>query len=69
MGLAQIAAVLEGKGYQVTIVDANALRLKPQDVVSYSVDADIVGLTAMTPTINTATAIAHYLKKPTLICP
>ena len=63
MGLAQIGSVLEGKGYQVTIVDANALQLKPQDVVPYVVDADVVGLTAMTPTINTAQATARHLKK------
>jgi len=68
MGLAQIAAVLEEKGYQVTVVDANALGLKPQDVVSYVVDADIVGLTAMTPTISIAIGIAREIKdiKPEL---
>ncbi|MBI4180439.1 MAG: cobalamin B12-binding domain-containing protein [Chloroflexi bacterium] len=63
MGLAIIAAVLERHGYNVSVVDANALRLKPEDVVPYVTDADIVGLTAMTPTINTAITIAHHLKK------
>ncbi len=68
MGLAQIAAVLERKGYQVTIVDANALRLKPRVVVSDLGDADVVGITAMTPTIGAALAIARAIKdaKPEL---
>ena len=63
MGLAQIAAVLEREGYYITIVDANALGLKPKQVISHIADANIVGLTAMTPTINTATSIAHHLKQ------
>ncbi|MFC1977739.1 B12-binding domain-containing radical SAM protein [Chloroflexota bacterium] len=63
MGLAIIAAVLERHGYNVTVVDANALRLQPENIAPYVIDADIVGLTAMTPTINTATTIAHHLKK------
>ena len=63
LGLALIAAVLEREGYQVTVLEANALKLPPQDVVPLVTDADIVGLTTATPTINTATAIAHYLKK------
>ena len=62
MGLALIAAVLEREGYQVTVLEANALKLKPEGVASL-VSADVVGLTAMTPTINTAIAIAHHLKK------
>ena len=63
MGLATIAAVLERLGYQVAVVDANALKLKLEDIVSYVIDADVVGLTAMTPTINMAITIAHHLKK------
>lgn len=63
MGLALIAAALEREGYQVAVVDANALRLKPENIVPYVIDADVVGLTAMTPTINTAISIAHYLKQ------
>ncbi|MFC2056844.1 B12-binding domain-containing radical SAM protein [Chloroflexota bacterium] len=68
MGLAQVAAVLEEKGYQVTIVDANALRLKVQDVVLYLTDADVVGLTAMTPTVSATLEIARAIKdaKPEL---
>jgi len=63
MGLAMIAAVLERQGYQVTVVDTNALGLQPEDIVPMVTDADIIGLTAMTPTINTATTIARHLKK------
>ncbi len=62
MGLAIIAAVLERLGYKVAVVDANALKLKPEDIVPYVIDADIIGLTAMTPTINAAISIAHQLK-------
>ena len=54
MGLAQIAAVLERKGYRVNVIDANALRLRPDQIVPLLLDADIAGLTAMTPTISSA---------------
>jgi len=63
MGLAIIAAVLERQGYKVAVVDANALKLDPGDIVPYVTDTDIVGLTAMTPSINTAITIACHLKK------
>ena len=63
VGLAIIAAVLEREGYQISIVDANALRIDPENLTPYIVDADVVGLTAMTPTINTATNIARRLKR------
>ena len=63
MGLALIAAVLERKGHQVTVLDTNVLRLQPEDVVSLITDANVVGLTAMTPTIGSAMSIAHHLKQ------
>ncbi|MBI4283205.1 MAG: cobalamin B12-binding domain-containing protein [Chloroflexi bacterium] len=63
MGLALIAAVVEKEGYEVRVVDANALRLKPSEIVPLATDADIVGLTAMTPTINAAISTARYLKQ------
>ncbi len=62
MGLLQLAAVLEAKGYPVTIIDANALELQPADVVSRLADADFVGLTAMTPTVTGAIDIARRVK-------
>ncbi len=63
MGLALIAAVLQREGYQVTVLDANALRLQPEDMALLVTDADVVGLTAMTPTVSAAISIAHYLKR------
>ncbi|MFC2010284.1 B12-binding domain-containing radical SAM protein [Chloroflexota bacterium] len=63
LGLALIGAVLEKEGYSVTILDANVLNLPPEVVVPLVSDADVVGFTAMTPTINTAIATARHLKK------
>jgi len=63
MGLALIAAGLEREGYQVTVLDANALRLQPEDMALLVTDADVVGLTAMTPTVSAAISIAHHLKR------
>ncbi len=62
IGLALIAAVLEKAGYAVTVLDANALGLQPQEVVTRVADADIVGLTAVTPTVSAAISIARHLK-------
>ena len=63
VGLALIAAILEREGYPVTILDANVLRLQPEKVVPLVTDADVVGLTAMTPTVGTAIGIARHLKQ------
>lgn len=63
MGLALIAAVLEKEGYQVTVLDANALGLQPEEVAASVTNADVVGLTAMTPTIGAAISTARYLKQ------
>ncbi len=63
MGLASVAAMLEAKGYLVAILDANALRIESKRVAVYASDADVVGLTAMTPTINEAADVARHLKR------
>ncbi len=63
MGLSLIAAVLERKGHQVTVVDANALKLRPDEVTPFVTNADVIGLTAVTPTINAAISIAQHLKQ------
>lgn len=63
MGLVIIAAVLEREGYQVSVVDANALKIEPESLTPYVADADVVGLTAMTPTISAATSIARQLRQ------
>jgi anaerobic magnesium-protoporphyrin IX monomethyl ester cyclase len=65
LGLALIAAVLEKVGYPVTLLDANATGLKPEDIPGEAVGADVIGLTAMTPTITTAIRIASLIKKDT----
>jgi len=63
MGLALLAAVLEKEGYQVAVLDANALGIQPEKVAPLVADADVIGLTAMTPTIGAATSIARSLKQ------
>jgi len=63
IGLALLAAVLEREGYRVTVLDANALGLQPSDVAALVTGADVVGLTAMTPTVSAAIAIARQLKQ------
>jgi anaerobic magnesium-protoporphyrin IX monomethyl ester cyclase len=63
MGLALIAAVLEKHGFTASVLDANLLRLKPEEIPSRIADADIVGLTAMTPTIGAAMRIARHVKR------
>ena len=69
MGLAQIAAVLEREGYPITIVDANALGLKPKEVVTYIADADIVVLILLlVPKIyDSAKLSGNVLPAPTTI--
>jgi len=63
LGLASLAAVLEKDGYQIEILDANALQLSEHDVVKRVDSADIIGITAMTPIINSAIQIAKGIKQ------
>jgi radical SAM superfamily enzyme YgiQ (UPF0313 family) len=63
LGLALLAAILEDKGYPTTVLDANALALRPEEVVPLAASADIVGITAMTPTVTTALEIARLIKR------
>lgn len=62
MGLALLGAVLEQAGHNVTIIDANALRLTAAVVAQQVSGNDVALLTAMTPTINTALNLASELK-------
>jgi len=63
MGLISLAAVLEKAEFAVTIVDANLQKLKPEEVIPRVADADVVGLTAMTPTIGAALEIARIVRE------
>ncbi len=64
LGLALIAAILEKQGHQVTILEANAAGLSPEAAaVLVAEDTDVVGLTAMTPTIGSALKIARFVKQ------
>jgi radical SAM superfamily enzyme YgiQ (UPF0313 family) len=63
LGLALIAAILEKEGYPVKFLDANAMGLTPEDVSGKVSGADVVGITAMTPTVGTALSIAHHIKQ------
>ena len=62
LGLASLAAVLETNGYSVEIIDANALQLSEQDAIMLVKGADVVGITAMTPIINSAIKTAKGIK-------
>ncbi len=63
VGIALVAAILEKEGHQVNILDVNALGIRPEDVPYVVRDADIIGLTAMTPTVSVALSIARHLKQ------
>ena len=65
MGLAYLAAVLEKNGYEVTVIDCPALEvnLKQLKTKLTSIDPDIVGITSMTPTIQSALLSASAAKE------
>lgn len=63
LGLALIAAILEKNGHAVKILDMNTPGLKQADIPAMVEDADVVGLTAMTPTIGAALNIAKKIKE------
>jgi len=64
LGLAYIAAILEKNNYAVEIIDGNAECLTVEEIVSRvaGFNADMVGLTATTPTIDIAHGIAKKIK-------
>ena len=60
MGLALLGGILEEKGYEVCTLDFN---VQPEySTLAKAIMADVVGITAMTPTINNALKIAQLLK-------
>jgi radical SAM superfamily enzyme YgiQ (UPF0313 family) len=58
MGLALLGAILERAGHEVKIVDTNI----DYNYIPYLYGVDVVGLTAMTPTISSALGIARNIK-------
>jgi anaerobic magnesium-protoporphyrin IX monomethyl ester cyclase len=62
LGLASLAAVLEQKGHQVEIIDANALQLSECEIVKKVKGTDVICITAMTPAVNSAIRIAKEIK-------
>jgi anaerobic magnesium-protoporphyrin IX monomethyl ester cyclase len=65
LGLASVAAVLEGSGHTVKILDMPALRLSGTSVfeIIRQEKPDVVGISAMTPTINAALNVAKKVKE------
>jgi anaerobic magnesium-protoporphyrin IX monomethyl ester cyclase len=60
IGLALLAAVLEQAGHQSEIVDYEVMPLDAELILRHS--PDVVGITAMTPTVSSAYGIAAKLK-------
>ena len=65
LGLAMLAAVIDEKGYSVKIVDLAALGASEDAIpqIIQNEKPDIVGVTAMTSTINSAIKVAHKVKE------
>lgn len=65
LGIAWLAAVLEREGHQVKILDAHAIGLFVDQVPQWlrgNLPFDVIGITATTPLINNALAIARLVK-------
>jgi anaerobic magnesium-protoporphyrin IX monomethyl ester cyclase len=60
-----LAAVLEKNGYLVTIADLTALNLSEEAIpqIIKNEKPDLIGITAMTSTVNSSIAVAHQVKK------
>jgi len=65
LGLAMVATVLEKNGYLVKILDLPALRLFENSLpaIIRREKPDVVGITAMTPTISSAVSVAKKVKE------
>jgi len=65
LGLALVAAVLERNGYPVKILDLPALGFSENSLPSilHQEKPNVVGITAMTPTINSAVRVARKVKE------
>lgn len=64
LGLALLAAIWDKHGHTSQIIDASALRLSiPEIIAGINPSADYVGITATTPEIGSATAIARKARE------
>ena len=63
LGLALLAAILEKHGHSVKILDANTPGFILSDEIRHIGETEIVGITAMTPTIGAALDIAKTVKQ------
>lgn len=68
MGLALLGAILEREGYQVEIIDLNVISVDAPNGLSFvlkmlKLEADAIGFTAMTPTINATLDILRHMKQ------
>lgn len=64
LGLALLSAIWDGQGHQSQIIDAAALKLSIPEIVSrIQPDTDYIGLTATTPEISSAIAIARGIRE------
>ncbi len=65
LGLAYLAAVLERASHEVELIDANALRMEPDEVVRRAVGLapDVVGVTCVTPLFPVVAGICRSLKE------
>jgi len=68
LSLAFIAAVLEKNGQKVNIIDAQALGIDENEVAIRTSGTDVVGITSMTPTFNSAVRTAKAIKKNNNSC-
>lgn len=65
IGLAYLAAVLEENGYDVTVIDCPALEMNLRQLKTKlaSINPDVIGITSMTPTIQSALLSASAAKE------
>jgi len=62
LGLLQVATACKNAGYKVSILDADLLKMTNVDILEAVSDADIVGITAMSMSIEWATKFAAMVK-------
>lgn len=65
LGIGSIAAVLEKEGCKVKIIDSQIMGYQIEDVINETIDfmPDLIGISAMTPTVESAYTLARFLKQ------